>query len=161
MSATGATGAPRAASRTSVGSHLTGLGTLAGLFRREMQRLLADEPWAVELGARPPMYGTLMVIAAREPVSQREVSDTVLLHPSDMVSLMDHLEAHDLVRRVRDPRDRRRYQLTLTPAGRRTLERYDDVALRAERTVLAPLTASERATLARITAKAVAGVKLP
>ncbi len=139
-------------------SNMTSMAKLTGLFRREFARLLAGEPWAIELGTRPPMYGTLQVIAAREPVSQREVSDVVLLHPSDMVALIDHLEAHGLVSRLRDPSDRRRYQLTLTPQGRRILSRYDAVALEAEEKVLAPLSVREREPLTRITAKAVADV---
>lgn len=141
-------------------SNMTAIAKLTGLFRREFSRLLAQEPWAVELGARPPMYGTLQVLAARGVASQREVADIVMLHPSDMVALIDHLEGHGLVRRLRDPEDRRRYQVSLTAEGRRVLARYDQVARRAEDAVLAPLSARERASLARLCDKAVADVRL-
>ena len=139
---------------------MTSMAKLTGLFRREFTRLLAAEPWAVDIGARPPMYGTLQVIAVTEPASQKEVSDIVMLHPSDMVALVDQLETHGLVRRERDPADRRRYQLTLTDRGREVLGWYNEVALAAEQIVLAPLDTAERAHLARLTAKAVADMSL-
>ena len=38
-----------------------------------------------------------------------------------MVRLVDHLEGHDLLRRQRDPANRRRHLLTVTAAGRGVL----------------------------------------
>lgn len=139
---------------------MTSVAKLSGLFRREFARLVAAEPWAAEIGARPPMYGTLQVIANRGPISQREVADIVLLHPSEMVALVDSLETNGLVRRQRDPDDRRRYRLTLTSAGAKLLARFDRVARAAEEAVLAPLSAAERSTLARLAAKATADIRL-
>lgn len=139
---------------------MTSMAKLTGLFRREFARRLAAEDWAHTVGSRPPMYGTLQVIASKGPISQREVADIILLHPSEMVSMIDGLEAHGMVRRERDPHDRRRYQLTLTGAGLELLGRFDVVARAAEDTVLAPLTAPERATLARLSAKATAQISL-
>jgi len=138
------------------GSNMTAMAKLAGLFRREFTRLMVSESWASEL--RPPMYGTLQVLAARGVLSQREVADIVMLHPSDMVALIDDLERLGLVRRERDPGDRRRYQLNLTEEGRGVLARYDEVAQRAEAIVLGPLSEQERTTLARLCEKAVANV---
>jgi DNA-binding MarR family transcriptional regulator len=60
------------------------------------------------------------------------------------------------VERRRDPADRRRYRLTLTPAGRRTLARYDALAAQAEADVLAPLSEAERRRLLDLVAKVVA-----
>lgn len=138
--------------------NMTSMAKLSGLFRREFTRLLAGAAWAVEIEARPQMYGTLEVIAATEPASQKQVSDIVMLHPSDMVAMIDHLERHGLVRRERDPSDRRRYRLTLTDHGRSTLERFDRLARLAEETVLSPLDPGERARLGELINKAITAV---
>ena len=48
-----------------------------------------------------------------------------------MISVIDELEAAGLVRRQRDPQDRRRYALRITEAGVVALERMRESAGRA------------------------------
>ena len=50
-------------------------------------------------------------------MSQRDVAARTMIDASDVVDLVDRLEAAGFLRRVRDPDDRRRYTLVLTPAG--------------------------------------------
>jgi DNA-binding MarR family transcriptional regulator len=155
----GATTAPesRSAGRVEVThDHLTALVRLVGLYRRTFADLLAEQRWVVESGVKPPTYGVLNVVAQRGPVSQREVCDVLGVHPSDMVEIVDIVERQGWVARRRDPDDRRRYRLTLTAAGRRTLARYDAIAARAEAVVLEPLAEGERRTLLDLVAKVVA-----
>ncbi|MEU5860886.1 MULTISPECIES: MarR family winged helix-turn-helix transcriptional regulator [unclassified Nonomuraea] len=78
------------------------------------------------------------------PAAQREVGDRLGLDPSDMVRLMDGLMNEGLAARERDPADRRRYRISLTAAGRDTLERARAVVADVERETLAPLTDAER-----------------
>ena len=52
-----------------------------------------------------------------------------------------------------DPDDRRRHAVHLTPAGRETLGRAQEVAARALEDVLAPLDQRERDTLKRLLRK--------
>jgi DNA-binding MarR family transcriptional regulator len=97
-----------------------------------------------------PAYGTLVVISERGPISQKELADLIGLHPSDVVDLIDQLEANGWVSRHRDRADRRRYQLTLTCDGRVAMARFELVVRAAEDAVLAPLTTAERITLSRL-----------
>ncbi|GAA3133026.1 hypothetical protein GCM10020001_064330 [Nonomuraea salmonea] len=60
-------------------------------------------------------FAVLAVLADFGASAQREVGDRLGLDPSDMVRLMDGLIAAGLAVRDRDPADRRRYRLTLTP----------------------------------------------
>jgi DNA-binding MarR family transcriptional regulator len=96
---------------------------------------------------RLPHYGVLSVLAYYGPSSQREVADRLHYDASDLVTIVDVLEADGFVARLRDTTDRRRYLLTITPDGQgalvRTLER--SVASRAD--FLAPLSEAERVTL--------------
>lgn len=136
--------------------NLTALLYLVGLYRRTFSDLVAQQSWAVESGVKPPTYGVLNVVGQRGPISQREVCDVLGVHPSDMVEIMDVVEREGWVERRRDPNDRRRYQLTLTAAGRRIRARYDALAAEAEARVLEPLTEPERRTLLDLVGKVVA-----
>lgn len=136
--------------------NLAAMLRLVGLYRRTFSGLLAEEPWVVASGVKPPTYGVLRVVAQRGPVSQREVCDSLGTHASDMVEIMDIVEREGWVERRRDTEDRRRYQLTITPEGRRTLARYDAIAAAAEDEVLKPLTETERRRLVDLVSKVVA-----
>jgi DNA-binding MarR family transcriptional regulator len=57
------------------------------------------------------------VIARHQPVSQREISDHLGLDASDVVGVLDILEAAHMVQRQRDPNDRRRHAVVLTERG--------------------------------------------
>src|SRR5262245_34064806 len=135
--------------------NLTAMLRLTGLYRRRFQTLLAGEPWVAESGVKAPTYGVLTVVEQRGPVSQREVCDWLGVHASDMVELVDRLERLGWVERRRDPTDRRRYQLTITPEGRKTRARYDALAAQAEDSVLEPLTDVERRRLIDLVTKVV------
>ena len=126
------------------------LNRLASLLRKRFVERMAAERWLIDAGARPPTYGALTVIHRRGPISQREVSDLLGHHPSDVVDLVDMLERNGWVRRERDPDDRRRYRLTMTESGLVVLARYDEVAAQAEADVLAVLDDDERATLSEL-----------
>ncbi|MEH0147139.1 MarR family transcriptional regulator [Corynebacterium sp. Q4381] len=52
-----------------------------------------------------------------QPLSQRQLSEVLIIDASDMVRLVDSLESHDWVKRDRDPKDRRRQIITPTKKG--------------------------------------------
>jgi MarR family transcriptional regulator, lower aerobic nicotinate degradation pathway regulator len=64
-----------------------------------------------------------------------------------LVGLLDELEERGLVERQRDPTDRRRHIVRMTPAGKRTLEELRALAASLEDEFLAPLDEAERAQL--------------
>lgn len=128
---------------------------LAQLNRRATAERMAKETWARDAGFRPGCIGVLRVLAARDAVSQREVSDELLLDPSDVVSLVDILEGAGMVRRRRDPSDRRRYALQLTAAGRRAVLRLTEISQQINAELLAPLGPVEREQLAALLARVV------
>ena len=103
---------------------LTGVFLLAREMRRQVHELMAEEPWAVDAGFRPPCMGALDVVARHQPVSQREISDHLGLDASDVVGVLDILEAAHMVQRQRDPQDRRRHAVVLTEQGETAARRF-------------------------------------
>ncbi|WP_066361446.1 MarR family winged helix-turn-helix transcriptional regulator [Herbidospora mongoliensis] len=63
----------------------------------------------------------LKMLAAVGPCSQQALSEELRIDRSVMVGVCDDLENHDLVRRERNPRDRRSYAVTITDTGRQRL----------------------------------------
>jgi len=63
------------------------------------------------------------------------------------VRLLDELEERELVIRKRDPDDRRRHVVKLTPAGHSVLLELRAIAQRVEDDFLSPLDAEEQETL--------------
>ena len=80
-------------------------------------------------------------------VHARELSRTLRVHPSNLVALLDQLQADGLIARRRDPSDRRRQIIKLTPAGTKRLRLATAAAAEAEQELLSPLSAEERRQL--------------
>ena len=75
--------------------------------------------------------------------------------------LLNDIEAHGWADRRRDPEDRRRHVVDITPAGLAALERADAALDGLEDDVLAPLSAEERETLRDLLARVLQPVPLP
>ena len=125
----------------------TGVLLLAREMRRQVHELMAEERWAVDVGFRPPCMGVLAVVEKLQPVSQRQISDHLGLDASDVVGVLDILEAASMVERRRDPRDRRRHAVVLTDQGETAARRFAALRVKATERALADLDPDERRTL--------------
>jgi MarR family transcriptional regulator, lower aerobic nicotinate degradation pathway regulator len=107
-------------------------------------------------GLRWAEFAVLHHLAAQGPVAQRELALALRIQPSNIVGLLDAMQARGLLTRAPDPADRRRHRVELTPRGGATLKRATKAARAAEADLLAPLTPAERrelhAMLVRLTA---------
>jgi DNA-binding MarR family transcriptional regulator len=99
------------------------------------------------VGLTPALFALLNVIGAREGAIQQELGSAMGIDPSTMVSLIDELERGGLAKRRPHPTDRRAREVTITPKGRRLLERARRMAAQVEDEVLRGLTATERREL--------------
>jgi DNA-binding MarR family transcriptional regulator len=84
--------------------------------RRLGESLLTD------VGLRMPHYGPLAALEDG-PAPQRDVARGMAITEAATAELVEELVTAGLVARGRDPDDRRRYALELTPTGRERLAR--------------------------------------
>ena len=108
------------------------------------------------VGLTPALFGVLNFLSHRGAAIQLEIAGAMGIDPSALVSLIDELESAGLAKRRPHPDDRRAREVTLTPKGRRTLERGRRMASEVEDEVLQGLTASERRELVRLLRQALA-----
>lgn len=89
----------------------------ADIFLRESQRLFKPH------GLSGAQYNLLNVIARADGgLSQRELSDRLVVDRSNVTGLIDRMEKAGWVRRTDVPGDRRVYRVVLTNAGRKLWE---------------------------------------
>lgn len=80
---------------------------------------------------------------AESGMSQRELSDALVVDKSNVTGLIDRMEKAGWVRRAEDPSDRRVYCVTLTPPGRKLWSKVNPIYLKAVTEVTGELTAQQ------------------
>jgi MarR family transcriptional regulator, lower aerobic nicotinate degradation pathway regulator len=98
-------------------------------------------------GIRPLQYVLLLILDTRSGASQQELCAAAGVDSGNMVELLDGLEALQYASRARDPRDRRRYVVTITPAGRSALAELRRAVAEYNASFLSPLSEHEREQL--------------
>ena len=119
------------------------------IYRRATEDAARHAPQAVHLPEHPrhePRHG---------PAPARRGAH---LDPNNTVLMLNDLEAAGWAERRRDPEDRRRHIVEITPAGRKALARADRALDGLEDDVLDGLSPEERATLRDLLARAMADV---
>lgn len=87
------------------------------------------------------------------PCSQNHLGRLIYLDAATIKGVVDRLGVRGFVSALADPKDRRRRAVALTDRGREVTERALKVAAEITATTLAPLTAEEQRTMARLLKK--------
>jgi DNA-binding MarR family transcriptional regulator len=108
---------------------------------------LRGESVLAQLGLRPRHLVALTVLRDRGGSTQQALASTLMMDGTNVVGLLNELEAEQLIERRRSPQDRRRHVVELTAAGLELLRKAEGALAAAENEVLAALDEAQREAL--------------
>jgi len=123
-----------------------GLMRTTDLVRRHASALV--EPHGITL----QQYNVLRILrgAGDEGLPTLEVAERMVEQTPGVTRLLDRLEAKELVRRQRCPKDRRQHLCWISPKGLQLLEKIDPLTTRAQEESLKGLRQKDRITFIRL-----------
>lgn len=101
----------------------------------------------------------LSYVSDHDGCPQQDLADAFCMDANNVVLLLNELEELGYVSRLRDPSDRRRHLVQITPAGRAALSDAERAQAAIEDEVLAALDANERRTLRELLSRALRSVE--
>jgi MarR family transcriptional regulator, lower aerobic nicotinate degradation pathway regulator len=108
-----------------------------GRFRKALRPL--------DVGAQE--YVVMKQLEALQTASQADLADSLSIDYSNLATLTGELHDRGLIERLRDPADRRRYVVRLTPSGEALIARADRAIDSGEEDMLRTLDDAERERL--------------
>lgn len=103
-----------------------------------------------ELELKVRHYSVLALACSGKEPTQRELSEFLVLDPSQIVAIIDELEKRGAVERRADPRDRRSKIIVPTPAGQDLYAQAKEVVDASTAQSLAALSSAQREQLSRL-----------
>jgi DNA-binding MarR family transcriptional regulator len=119
---------------------------------RQVYRRASEE----QLGMKLKSFGTLAYLREAGAISQQGLGEHLCLDANALVLILNDLEANGFAERRRDPADRRRHVVEMTPKGQRALARAETYIASIEDDVLGGLDLEQRAQLQELLTAALA-----
>lgn len=110
-----------------------------------------------EIGMRVRYFFVLASLEGGTTLSQQDLSRLLNLDPTTVVAVVDEMERNGHAERRRNPADRRRYNLTLTDAGRAVLVKANSLVTEVEGRFFGALDEGETRTLHTMLDRTLAG----
>ena len=100
-----------------------------------------------ELGIKVAEFDVLATLRRRgvdTPLTPSHIAEVAMVKPSGLSHRLNRLESAGLVIRTPDPDDRRSYLISITPAGRKVIDRAIDILVSATNEMLGGLDERQR-----------------
>lgn len=123
----------------------------------QLNRVVYRRATEAVLGIKLKQLITLEILARNEGCLQQELGASLMVDSNNCVLLLNELDEQGFVERRRDPQDRRRHIVAITPAGAKALKKAEAKLEALEGEVLANLEPAERGQLRDLLARAVDG----
>ena len=123
-------------------------GQIISAIYRHMQVLISSELAPYRIGSG--QYIFLMAIAFQEPMTQKSLSENLLIDKTTTAKAIAKLEAEGYVRREVDPADNRYHLLYLTKAGREVVPKVQEALNRIKQKTRRGITDEEYQLLLRL-----------
>jgi DNA-binding MarR family transcriptional regulator len=136
-------------------AHAAKSGSMSLLF--QLARVVYRRATEDVIGMKLKQLVALDHLRANEGCLQQTLGQTLMLDPNNCVILLNDLDERGYVERRRDPTDRRRHLVEITPEGTRALDEAEAKLDSLEGEVFGNLDAAERAQLRELLSKAMAG----
>ena len=104
-------------------------------------------------GLSPSQFGVLEVLYHLGPMCQGQLGAKILKSSGNITMVIDNLEKHGLVRRLRDAEDRRKISVSLTDKGRALISQILPAHVAAITDEMSVLTPQEQETLGELSRK--------
>jgi MarR family transcriptional regulator, temperature-dependent positive regulator of motility len=131
-------------------------GHLARRFQQIAVAVFLTEVAAAGYDLTPVQYAALTAVSANPGVDQVTLAGLIAFDRTTITGVVDRLVQKGLITRQESSRDRRARELTITIAGRRTLQGATPTVEDAQRIMLRGLTDKEAKDLVRLLQKAIA-----
>lgn len=130
-------------------------GSMSLLF--QLARVVYRRATEDVIGMKLKQLVALDHLRANEGCLQQTLGQTLMLDPNNCVILLNDLDERGYVERRRDPTDRRRHLVEITPEGTKALDEAETKLDSLEGEVFGNLDPAERAQLRELLSKAMAG----
>ena len=134
------------------------VGSLIGHVARRLR--LRSELVLTRLGLRPRHLMTLAMLRDHGGCSQQALTSMLEMDATNVVGLLNELEAENLVERRRSPQDRRRHVVELTDVGVKQLTKAELALAAVENEVFGALNIDQRQTLYNMLQQVIGGDEL-
>ncbi|WP_434589239.1 MarR family winged helix-turn-helix transcriptional regulator [Streptomyces sp. A5-4] len=102
---------------------------------------------ALGVAGQTPRHAMTLMYLDAGPMSQQTLIERLEVDPSQLVGILNDLERDELAQRRRDPADRRRHIVEMTPAGAAALRLMNKALDEVERALFADLSECDRKSL--------------
>jgi DNA-binding MarR family transcriptional regulator len=97
----------------------------------------------------PDQFTVLRTLLERDGITQRELTHLISSDPNTVASLLERMEAANLIERKTHEKDRRANRLNLQPAGKKKYGEAREIAIELQRQILSVLPEERREAFLR------------